>query len=165
MSIKITKILLASNLIISTSVAIKILQEVGSSVKEGDSLTIFCQVDVWYEWCTFRHNGNICDFEYSKYSVDEVEAINCADYADRVTFVGDYRQSECGITIEDATPEDAGEWTCEFEEYYIWDQRNYGDKVRGNVTVEVELTSSPSIPKSTPTSQELPFFPQNVFDR
>jgi len=149
MTLHAMKILLMTSLTVSMSVAISLTKLEGSSVKEGETLSIQCKVDVWYEWCTFKHNGKICDFEY-KYDLNDVEAINCSDYEGRVTFNGEYEKSECGISIVNATAEDAGEWSCEFEEYYSGRTRNYGDKISGIVTVEV--MSSPT--KTTTTMSE-----------
>merc|ERR1712241_1474674 len=83
----------------------------------------------------------------------DVEVINCTDYEDRFSFKGDYHSSECGVTISNATKEDMGEWTCEFEEYYSGKTRNYGDKITGKVQVEVELiTTTTTTTTTTPTT-------------
>ena len=36
---------------------------------------------------------------------------------ERARFVGDYDAFECGITIDNVTADDAGNWTCKVEAY------------------------------------------------
>lgn len=118
------------------------------NVKQGEKFKLMCKVDGWYEWCTFKHNGNVCDVEW-KYDLKNVTTIDCASYEGRANFQGDYSKSECGIEITAASAEDAGEWSCEIEEYWSGKTRNYGTKVSGTMQVSVEI---PTTTTETPTT-------------
>ena len=112
------------------------LTEVKSSksmVNEGGSVTLSCVVDGWWEWCTFKHNDNLCDFEWTK-DTWNVTTLNCTeDYE----FVGDYDNYECAIELTNISLEDAGKWTCEIESYYAGRYRGYGYKVTGEIDVKL----------------------------
>merc|ERR1712083_459743 len=137
------------------------------NVKQGEGFNLMCQVDGWYEWCTFKHNGKVCDFEY-KYSLGDVTTLECDSFAGRSKFQGIYKSSECGIVITNATGEDTGEWTCEIEEYWSGKTRNYGSKVTGSMQVNVEVptttttttitttTTTTTVESTTTTSEEIP---------
>ena len=77
------------------------------SVKEGDAVDLFCSVDGYYEWCTFKHMGKKCDYEWKR-EVWNLTVLDCRDYADRAEFTGDYNNYECSIRLSDVGLEDAG---------------------------------------------------------
>ena len=112
------------------------------TVKEGGEVELFCAVDDWWEWCTFkRADAAICDFEWRK-DVYNVTVLDCAAFAGRFEFIGDYNSYQCGIRLKDVRPEDAGEWSCDFENYYSGQTRNYGYKVSGKMSVDVEVITT-----------------------
>ena len=86
------------------------------SVQEGESILLKCTVDNYYEWCTFKHNGKKCDFEWRR-DVYNVTELDCKDYNERAEYMGDYDNYQCAIELKFVTPDDQGEWSCEIEEY------------------------------------------------
>ena len=86
------------------------------SVQEGKSIVLNCAVDSYYEWCTFKHNGKKCDYEWRR-DVYNVTELDCKDYHGRAEYKGDYNNYKCGIELKFVTLEDQGEWSCEIEEY------------------------------------------------
>ena len=117
-------------------------------VKEGDSFRLNCEVDNYYEYCLFRHNKDICDFEWKK-EVWNITVANCKDYEDRMEWSGNYDHYRCGITIKNAKLEDSGSWSCEIESYDAGKYRGLGY----NATAEMEIQVVPRIPNSD-TSKE-----------
>ena len=103
-----------------------------SYVKEDGVLTLLCESDTYWEWCTFKAPaGKICDYVWTKEDRGNgrwnisVEA--CDDFAGRqIEFQGDYDSYQCGIKLTGVQPEDAGEWTCEMESYHAGYTRKYG---------------------------------------
>merc|ERR1712184_200991 len=85
-------------------------------VKEGGSFELNCDVDNYYEYCKFIHNGNICDFQWKREAWN-ITVADCTDYADRMVWSGNYDYYKCAITITDAKSDDAGTWSCEIESY------------------------------------------------
>ena len=119
------------------------------TVKEGGEVELFCAVDDWWEWCTFkRADAAICDFEWRK-DVYNVTVLDCAAFAGRFEFIGDYNSYQCGIRLKDVRPEDAGEWSCDFENYYSGQTRNYGYKVSGKMSVDVDIEVSTTTTTTT----------------
>ena len=112
------------------------LTEVAVSVKEGDSFTLFCAVDDYWEWCKFSHADKFCDYQWKK-NVWNVTVLNCDDYAGRAEFVADYDQYQCGMKLSNVGLEDAGKWSCEIESYRAGGGRNFGYIKTGEMTVRV----------------------------
>ena len=106
------------------------------SVKEGDSVTLFCATDNYWEWCKFSHADKICDYEWKKAEWN-VTVLNCDDYADRAEFVADYDQYQCAMRLSKIGPEDAGKWSCEIESYSKSRYRNSGYIRTGEMTIAV----------------------------
>ena len=52
------------------------------TVKEGGQLELFCKVNDWWEWCTFKHNGNVCDFMWDQNTYN-VTTLDCKAYEGR----------------------------------------------------------------------------------
>ena len=99
------------------------------SVQEGKSIVLNCIVDSYYEWCTFKHNGKKCDYEWRR-DVYNVTELDCKDYYGRAEYKGDYDNYKCGIQLKFVTPEDHGEWTCEIESWVKRGKRGDGDVAR-----------------------------------
>ena len=112
-------------------------------VNEGDSFRLSCDVNSYYEYCLFRHNEDICDFEWKR-DVWNITIANCSDYEGRMEWSGDYDYYGCAITIKNATLEDTGSWSCEIESYAAGKYRGYGY----NATAEMEIQVVPKITKS-----------------
>ena len=108
-----------------------------ATVEEGGTIELYCAVDDWWEWCTFkRADAAICDFEWRK-DVANVTVADCDAFDGRYEYFGDYNHYECGVRIRNARPEDAGEWRCDFESYNAGQTRYYGYKVAGEMGVRV----------------------------
>ncbi|XP_059094922.1 uncharacterized protein LOC131889766 [Tigriopus californicus] len=120
------------------------------SVKEGKDLAIKCVVDDWWEWCTFKHSGRKCDFEWSN-QARNVTVLDCQDFEGRFEFHGRYNNYECGIVLHGVEEADAGEWTCQLENYYRGRYRGYGYNSSAQMIVEVEI-EAPVTTKSTITT-------------
>ena len=99
---------------------------------------------MFLQWCTFKHAEKMCEIEWKRTPYN-VTMGQCNDYEGRVEFKvrifgnnllwscilyfwlkswlyafvlqGDYNNYECGLTVAAATPEDDGEWECDFESY------------------------------------------------
>lgn len=59
------------------------------SVEEGGSMELYCAVDGYYEWCTFkRQDGKICDFEWKR-DLWDLDVLQCSDFEGRYKRTGD----------------------------------------------------------------------------
>jgi len=112
-----------------------------AEVQEGWPLVLWCNVDDWWEWCTFTHlsSHKFCDFQWKRdpYNV----TVNECNFEGRYEYLGDYDNYKCGIKIYNTRIEDAGEWRCDLEQYSSAETvRGYGAKVRKsfNVTLVTE---------------------------
>ena len=127
-----------------------------SYLKEGETLTLLCTADTYWEWCTFKHADKICDYVWTKPAWN-VSVLACDDFADReVAFHGAYDYYQCGITIKNARPEDAGLWSCEMESYHAGYTRKYGYVREVEMMVEVEVkTTTMTTTRSTSAQARL----------
>ena len=88
---------------------------------EGGQFQLLCEVDAWYNYCTFKHNGKICDFEWKTgLGLGNFTVAECKNYENRMDFSGTYVASWfgpwiCAVNITDVSFEDAGAWSCEVE--------------------------------------------------
>jgi len=55
------------------------------SVKEGEDVKLHCAVNMDYEWCNFTHNGQLCDFAWTR-AAWNVTTLECDDFKDRIEF-------------------------------------------------------------------------------
>jgi len=70
------------------SFEIKTFSPKNLAVEEGSSVKLYCAVDGYYEWCTFRRqDGKICDFEWKR-DLWDVDVLQCSDFAGRMTRTG-----------------------------------------------------------------------------
>ena len=75
---------------LAASFDIKAARPKNLSVDEGGSIELFCAVDGYYEWCTFkRQDGKICDFEWKR-DLWDVDVLQCSDFAGRMTRIGEF---------------------------------------------------------------------------
>ncbi len=89
MSSKSVLILLGFLAGLAASFEIKTFRPKSLVVDEGASIELYCQVDGYYEWCTFKrlNDGKICDFEWKREKWD-VDVLQCSDFAGRMTRTG-----------------------------------------------------------------------------
>ena len=83
----------------------------------GWPLELWCNVDDWWEWCSFTNliSNKSCEFQW-RYGPDNV-TVNRCDFEGRYEFLGDYNNYKCGIRIYNIGTADAGPWTCDLEEW------------------------------------------------
>ena len=113
-------------------------------VEEGKSLDLWCNVDGYWEWCAFKHvpSNRFCDLKWD-YATYNVTVDNCTDFEGRFEYLGDYDNFKCGIRLRDVRPDEAGEWTCELENYYYAEtKRGYGYEVRKSFQIDVSTPNS-----------------------
>ena len=111
----------------------------------GRAFRLNCEVDIYYEYCRFQHNEDICNFAWTM-DVWNITIDDCEDYKDRMEWSGDYEIFECAITIKNAKLEDSGTWSCEIESYPHGKYR--GEGYGFNVSAEMEIQVVPRIPGS-----------------
>jgi len=108
----------------------------------GDSLTLVCQVDSYWEYCNWKHDGRHCNLEWKR-AVWNVTKQSChGDLTDRVTIAGDYNKHQCSIKISDLRLEDAGDWKCEMESYVYGTSSGYKTKQTIGVSIKSPTTTT-----------------------
>ena len=92
-----------------------------TSITEGGSVIFTCKSNANFGTCTFEHNDEKCEFEYTEEFIGgDIKAIikktNCeASWKDRMTFIGDLN-TICKIRLEKVDKEmDEGQWSCELK--------------------------------------------------
>lgn len=120
-------------------------------VRPGDEVSLRCETNNHYEWCTFiSPQKKTCDFEW-KYAEDNITMQACDDLKERVSFYGKYDDKHCGITFR-AQDEDSGLWRCEIEEYLVGRDRGDGRKDTGTMQVKIDNSTTTTTTTSTTTS-------------
>jgi hypothetical protein len=121
-----------------------------TTVKEGEYLDLWCNVNDWWEWCKFTNvpTGKICDLEWKK-DLYNVTVLNCADFEGRFEFLGDYNKYKCGVRFFGIKPDEAGKWKCDIESYYAGQTRNYGYKVKRSFDIDVEIKTTTTTTTTT----------------
>ena len=111
-----------------------------TSVQQGFSLELWCNVDGYWEFCSFSHvpSGKSCDFQWKR-DIYNVTVTNCTSFEGRFEYLGDFEKYECGIRIHQVGYDESGNWTCDMESYTRY------EGVRGNgyqviKSFEVEVT-------------------------
>ena len=77
---------------------------------------LLCQTDRRWEWCRWIHNDRYCDYEWINGGVRET---GCDFPGEKIEYIGNYHNFECGIVIRNADVADRGLWQCEIEKYYL----------------------------------------------
>ena len=92
--------------ILSTSYAFELVtvEPKATEISYGGKLRLTCNPDGYYEWCKFIHNDKVCDFQWKK-DVWNITTLECSDFEERARFVGTYDNYECGMEIDNVTPE------------------------------------------------------------
>ena len=130
---------------------------------EGDTVTLYCKADDFFEYCTWSHKvshglfvrittrcclnlkkipflkRSYCEFEW-KSTPDSVERQRCSvSLARRIRFVGNYPDHECKVELRGVSQErDSGEWECQVESYVWGVGRGWTVRNKINVTVVPE---------------------------
>ena len=78
----------------------------------GSSLIFRCISNREYEHCSWRHQRNICSFDW-KIHHDTMKKPRCDAYGDRLTFLGTYETHECKIELNKVETSDSGRWACD----------------------------------------------------
>ena len=108
------------------------------SVKEGEDVKLHCAVNMDYEWCNFTHNGQLCDFAWTR-AAWNVTTLTCDDFNGRIEFNYEedskvlYDNHICEITLKSVTLEDQGIWNCNLESYHNGRYRGYGWQIQGQM--------------------------------
>jgi len=127
------------------------------TVKEGDSLSIWCKSDDYWEWCKITHVGSAksCEHVWNKTPYNVKEG-NCNDFEGRFAYIGDRAASayKCGILVKDMSPEDEGKWKCEIWGYYDGSNRYRSSvsKVSKSFEVDIEVKTTTTTTTSTTTT-------------
>jgi len=121
--------------------------------KPGDTVTLVCRTDSYWEYCSWSHKQRKCNLEW-KYSKGDVVKQDChGDLDPRLHYSGNYEKHECSITISSLELEDAGLWRCEMESYVLGSSRGY--KSRNKIEVVIEAKTTTGTTKQT-TTESLP---------
>jgi len=126
----------------------------------GWPLELWCNVDDWWEWCTFIHlsSNKFCDFQW-KSGPDNV-TVNQCDFEGRYKYTGDYDNYKCGIRIYNTRIEDSGEWRCDLEQYSRAETvRGHGAKVRKTFQVWVTDWHVVNLPSQQATEWDVVTLP------
>ena len=72
----------------------------------GSKLNLTCNSDGYWERCKFTlHNiRKSCDFQWKR-DVWNITTLECSDFEGRARFVGNYDSYECGMELDNVTPE------------------------------------------------------------
>ena len=92
--------------ILSTSYAFELVtvEPVATEIAYGGKLRLTCNPDGYYEWCKFIHQDKVCDFQWKR-EVWNITTLECSDFEGRARFVGNYDDYECGMELDNVTPE------------------------------------------------------------
>eukprot|EP00095_Tigriopus_kingsejongensis_P003256 maker-scaffold69_size418775-snap-gene-2.27 protein:Tk03256 transcript:maker-scaffold69_size418775-snap-gene-2.27-mRNA-1 annotation:"immunoglobulin heavy chain cdr3" len=85
----------------------------------GQTITLTCQSDSYFEHCVWRHESEMCEFEWKRADNKVVKQRCSSRLFSRIEIIGDYSKHECAIEITNVAAADAGNWQCEMEDY-IW---------------------------------------------
>ena len=105
----------------------------------GDTVELKCVTSDWYEFCSWKHENQICRFEWKR-SYGDVKKQSCdTNWNDRIKFVGKYNKYDCSIELSNLTLSDAGEWTCDLESYVWGPISGTTDTAQFNLMIDSDL--------------------------
>ena len=113
----------------------------------GSKLILKCISNSPYEHCTWRHDMNVCRFDWNK-KHNAVRNQRCAALGNRAIFMGNYDTQECSIELNNDEPSDSGRWICEM-------RPKNGRAKSDNIDIRVIPSSkliAPTIPTATRNS-------------
>ena len=90
------------------------LVEPNKSPHIGSDLIITCTSSSAHDHCIWKHNNNVCKFDWDKRHRNVVNP-NCEAYGERLTFHGIYPAHECKMKLTNITKSDSGKWICEMD--------------------------------------------------
>ena len=90
-----------------------------------------------FEYCTWRHNGQLCQFVWKRTS-DAVEMQTCVGINSCVKYVGNFTAHECEIEVSNVSSDDSGVWSCDVESYVLGATSGY--RVQKELTLTVKST-------------------------
>ena len=120
----------------------------------GESVKFSCVTSDWYEFCSWKHDDQICQFEWKR-SYGEVKKQNCDTYLnDRIEFIGNYNEFDCSIELSNLTLSDAGKWTCDLESYVWGPISGSTDTAEFNLMVDSDLDYNETLIDSSVEHEE-----------
>jgi len=119
-----------------------------SMVRIGDKVVLKCKSDDHWEYCTWKHDSWVCNFEW-KYSASGVRKQTCSAIGHRTDYTGIYDSHECDIELLNVTMADEGIWTCTMEQYKLGITRGYTDKAEIQLKLLKETTTTTTTPATT----------------
>ena len=85
-----------------------------TTLSVGHNVTLTCDVNGYYQYCTFYHVNKTCSLGL-KYSTSNknfyIDIEYCRDFSDRIIATND--RKKCAITLKSVALEDEGEWICD----------------------------------------------------
>jgi len=108
-----------------------------------------CKLDAWFEYCTWRHNGQLCQFEWKR-SSNAVLMQTCMGIHSRVKYVGNYTAHECEIEVSNVSSDDSGVWSCDVESYVLGATSGY--KAQKELTLTIKSPTTTTITTTTATT-------------
>ena len=114
----------------------------------GDDLEIICKETDYFKFCRFFHNEKNCTFEWSK-DVWNLTHFHChgKPFGQPADFYGNYDNTTCGIKVSNVTKEQAGNWTCQLEDWH--ESGINGTIVSRSIVIEVVENQKDSNPSTT----------------
>ena len=102
--------------------------------KLGETITLTCQADGYFEYCDWYHGDQVCKFEWKRWH-SEVRKQTCPpQLKNRMNYVGEYDEHECKVEIKNVEVADSGNWTCIVEGYGFF---TTGDIVKKQLSVDI----------------------------
>ena len=100
----------------------------------GDTLTLSCQADGYFEYCDWYHKGRVCKFEWKRWH-SAVRKQSCyRKLRNRMNYIGNYDKHECKVELSNVDVSDSGNWTCQVEGYGFFTR---GDIVKKQLSINV----------------------------
>ena len=99
----------------------------------GNTITLTCQSDGYFEYCDWEHQDKVCKFEWKRWHW-AVRKQTCPELSSRMNYVGNYKSHECKVELTDVELADAGKWQCTVEGYGFWTR---GDIVSAELNLDV----------------------------
>ena len=106
----------------------------------GSTVILDCKSDSYYEYCSWTHNGEVCNFEWKR-SHAAVLRQTCLTFRHRMRFIGNYEQHECKVELKDVSPSDVGKWECELESYVLAGSKGSGYTSKKSVLLKLNATN------------------------
>ena len=100
--------------VINFSILENALVEPSNSPHIGSDLIITCTSSSAHEHCIWKHNDNVCKFDWDRRHRNVLKP-TCEAYGKRLTFHGIYPAHECKMKLSNVTKSDSGTWTCEMD--------------------------------------------------